>query len=396
MSIPRCMQVLLLPSLVRSMHLPTVYTISADHILPLKRFRNISRPVIRAVWYSVGKSIVDDNPSAYPKGNIKGIQPDLSLRVNVGKRSRTSRILECPRFGLHRILLYDATAEVVHVARVVHLFDQVASLVGRLLSCEDMKVVVRGVPAGMTFSPDGRTEDDEVSEMSSVLLSTDGTSLGDTRVDDEHAAHGPAGIVEHPFPLVTEISSECRLWMFLDELVDQRRDDQRRVGRRRGARGRGDRQRGLDAIVELCRFEYVEAGLRVSHPSVGRGGAHVDAVEVAADGDDQAEEHATVEPLVDEARRGGRTSSSRLGRGHRDGRGSESDGSGAAAIPCCLSLRNACVYSVSESGTTPSPRPGEKKPRHRTMAGKSQPRETIVLRKLGVQCSVSDPPSIYE
>ena len=222
MSIPRCMQVFLFLPLVRSMHLPTVYTISADHILPLKRFRNISRPVIRAVWYSVGKSIVDDNPSAYPKGNIKGIQPDISSRVNVGKRLRTTRILECPRLGLHRILLDDATPEVVHVARVVNLFDQVASLVGRLLSCEDMKVVVCGVSAGMTFSPDGRTEDDEVSAMSSVMQSRDGTSLGDTGVDDEHAAHGSASIVEHPFTLVRKISSECRLWMFLDELVDQR------------------------------------------------------------------------------------------------------------------------------------------------------------------------------
>lgn len=41
-------------------------------------------------------------------------------------------------------------------------------------------------------------------------------SLGDTGVNDEHAAHGSAGIVKHPFSGVFEIRCKVSLGVILD------------------------------------------------------------------------------------------------------------------------------------------------------------------------------------
>ena len=53
---------------------------------------------------------------------------------------------------------------------------------------EDMEVIVRCVAARVTFGTQRRAENDQI--------------LRDTRVDEVHAPHGAAGVVEDPFVLV--------------------------------------------------------------------------------------------------------------------------------------------------------------------------------------------------
>ena len=63
-----------------------------------------------------------------------------------------------------------------------HLFGQGAGCIRRLLPREDVEVVISGMPARMTFSADGRPEDDEVFRYAGM--------------NESHSAHGAAGIIE--------------------------------------------------------------------------------------------------------------------------------------------------------------------------------------------------------
>ena len=85
---------------------------------------------------------------------------------------------------MHLILLHMASWQVVHTASGVPLHLQLGWCEGPLLADEDVEVVVGGVHACVALGADGGAEDDEV--------------LGDAGVDNVHATHGTAGIVEHP------------------------------------------------------------------------------------------------------------------------------------------------------------------------------------------------------
>lgn len=64
------------------------------HILPLSKFRIISRPVIRTVWYSVIRSKVEKSESANPKGSIGGIHPITYKLAQSWRRTSPVEILK--------------------------------------------------------------------------------------------------------------------------------------------------------------------------------------------------------------------------------------------------------------------------------------------------------------
>lgn len=92
--------------------------------------------------------------------------------------------LERPAALVHLILLDDATAHVIHDALGVPLLDEGMGRVRPLLALEDIEVVVGRVPAAVALGAQRRAKDDQV--------------LGDAGVDDVHAPHGAARVVEHP------------------------------------------------------------------------------------------------------------------------------------------------------------------------------------------------------
>ena len=87
-------------------------------------------------------------------------------------------------------------------------------------------------------------------------------SLGDTRMNDKHAAHCPTSIVKHPFPFISEISSKASLRMILNQLVDECGNEDGRVCRCGGVGGGSGRQGGKDGRVKFGRSEDVESGLQ--------------------------------------------------------------------------------------------------------------------------------------
>jgi hypothetical protein len=78
-------------------------------------------------------------------------------------------ILERPALGCHRILLDDASGQMMDVSRVVDLTRQVAGFVCRLLAGQDMEVVVGGMPARMPLCPDRCPEDDQIPVVSALF-----------------------------------------------------------------------------------------------------------------------------------------------------------------------------------------------------------------------------------
>lgn len=97
---------------------------------------------------------------------------------------RTSCVLERKAALMHLVLLDVSTGKMVHTARLVHLHLELRWVERPLLADKDVEVVIGSVHAGVALGAQGCAEDDEV--------------LGDAGVDDVHATHGTAGIVEHP------------------------------------------------------------------------------------------------------------------------------------------------------------------------------------------------------
>lgn len=72
----------------------------------------------------------------------------------------------------------------VHGARWVALHSQRMGGSSPLFAFEDVEVVVGGMTASVAFCAEWRAEDDEI--------------FGQRRVQDIHASHGAAGVVEEP------------------------------------------------------------------------------------------------------------------------------------------------------------------------------------------------------
>lgn len=142
---------------------------------------------------------------------MRGIQPwPVSLcDCNRKARQHTTSVLHGPALSRHHVLLDVAAAKVVNVSWFVGLASECTSRVGELLSLEDVEVVVCGVAASVAFCPYGSPEDDKVSVRLAVVHRHQVCSLGDASVDDEHAAHGATGIVEHPFLWVRVLGRDC-------------------------------------------------------------------------------------------------------------------------------------------------------------------------------------------
>lgn len=84
--------------------------------------------------------------------------------------------------------------------------------------------------------------------------------LGDTSVQKEHTAHGPAGIIEKPFIRVLPIGIPPDVRVVLYQLFDEGVDYKGGVGGRGGSGSErvGDGECGLDRGVEGGRVEDVE------------------------------------------------------------------------------------------------------------------------------------------
>lgn len=93
--------------------------------------------------------------------------------------------LECPTALVHFVLLDHPTFQMMDRTLRIHLFDQTVGPVRPLGPFEDVEVVVGGMAAGVPFGPERGPKDDEV--------------LGDRRMEDVHASHRSASIVEDPF-----------------------------------------------------------------------------------------------------------------------------------------------------------------------------------------------------
>lgn len=175
----------------------------------------------------------------------------------------------------------------MHVSRLIDLPDERASFVSRLSTLEDVEVVVGSVSTAVSLGTHSRTKDDQV--------------LGDTGVDDEHAAHSASGVVEHPFGWVLEILGKERLRVVLDQLVDERRDEQGGVLRGAGVGRSGNVEGFEDRRVQHRRLEDVEPvlqGVRLSCCRVGKT-THIDLVEPGASDSDESEDDGPESPSRD-------------------------------------------------------------------------------------------------
>jgi len=103
------------------------------------------------------------------------------------KRNPTLRELKRPTTLVHLVLLNVSTAKMVHGAFGIALLDERVGRVGPLLAFEDVEVVVGGVAARVALRTQRRAKHNQI--------------LCYRRVDQVHAAHCAAGVVEDPFVL---------------------------------------------------------------------------------------------------------------------------------------------------------------------------------------------------
>jgi hypothetical protein len=157
----------------------------------------------------------------------------------------TLRELQRPAPLVHLVLLHRPADEVVHRALGVPLHDERVPRRRPLLTLEDVEVVVRRVPARVSLGAQRRAEHDQV--------------LGHARVQDVHAAHGAAGVVEDP------LGRERR-----DLLRRALLRRERREGRRRG------RVRGEWVRRHVRRVRAPQARGDVVHDAGGRVGVQLD------------------------------------------------------------------------------------------------------------------------
>lgn len=155
-------------------------------------------------------SNVEKKRSAKPKAIIGGIHPACvnkpSLEhdlVYAQKRKGvlTASILHRPSTFVYLILFDAASSQVMHGTSgvrlqighsvwspspgpcVTYLFLEASERICRLLAMQDVEIVIGGMSACVTLCANGCAEDYKI--------------FGDTGVDNVHATHSPAGVVEH-------------------------------------------------------------------------------------------------------------------------------------------------------------------------------------------------------
>lgn len=97
---------------------------------------------------------------------MRGIHPatlaSSSPQCLMRKTGLTLRILQCPTFRLHNVLLHDTSLQMMNIPRIVDLPLEFACLIGCLSTSEDMEVVVCGMSTCVTLNPDSRSKDDQI------------------------------------------------------------------------------------------------------------------------------------------------------------------------------------------------------------------------------------------
>lgn len=143
---------------------------------------------------------------------------------------------------MHLILLRHAPPHQMQAPLRILLAHQLIRRLRPLRALEDEEVIVGGMPPRVTLGAERRAEDDDV--------------LGDARVDQVHAAHAAARVVEHPF-------------------ARERRDllrAQRLARQRRGGGGGRRRVRGERVRCHVRSVGFLEAADDVVHDAGGRVG----------------------------------------------------------------------------------------------------------------------------
>lgn len=105
-----------------------------------------------------------------------------------GQNQHTSRVLQSEAPFMHLVLLHLAPPQPVYAPRRISLHLQLSRQKRPLLPNQNIEIIVGSVHARVSLRAQRRSEDNEI--------------LGYGGVNDVHGAHGPAGVVEHPFVLV--------------------------------------------------------------------------------------------------------------------------------------------------------------------------------------------------